>query len=139
MRISAGHRFVVVLALLSAAPDAFAQTCPLAGGKPMLVVQLFFGQSIAGQRNIAPRAWQAFLKEDLTPRFPDGFTVFDGYGQWRDPATAHIGRERSKIVEIATPDTPAIRAKIEDIAARYRARFHQQSVGVVTMPGCARF
>jgi hypothetical protein len=133
-------RFVAALAsMLLFGPNALAQTCPLSGQTPMLIVQMFFGQSIEGHRSISPAAWHAFLRNDVTPRFPGGFTVFDSYGQWRDPATAHIGRERSKVIEIATPDAPAVRTKIEAIAARYRARFHQQSVGIVTMPGCARF
>lgn len=142
MTLSATRRFAVVLALPAAllfSRAAPAQTCPLAGQKPMLVAQLFFGQNIAGKRDISPAAWQTFLKQDVSPRFPDGFTVFDAYGQWRDPATMHIGRERSKVIEIATDDSPDVRSKLEDVAARYRARFHQQSVGIVTMPGCARF
>ena len=126
-------------ALLLFGQSALAETCPLAGQKPMLVAQLFFGQNIAGKKDIAPAAWQTFLKEDVSPRFPDGFTVLDAYGQWRDPATMRIGRERSKVLEIATDDSPDVRTKLEDIAARYRALFHQQSVGIVTMPGCARF
>jgi len=104
----------------------------------MLVVQMFFGQN-DGKRVIAPAAWQSFLRDDITARFPDGLTVFDAYGQWRDPKTSRLARERSKVVEIATSDTPDVHSKIEDIAAHYRVRFHQQSVGVVTMPGCARF
>jgi hypothetical protein len=141
MTLFVSWRFVAAFALpavLLGTPVA-AQTCPLAGQKPMLVVQLFFGQNIAGKKDITPAAWQAFLRQDMSPRFPDGFTVFDAYGQWRDPATMRIGRERSKVIEIATDDSPAVRTKLEDVAARYRALFHQQSVGILTMPGCARF
>ena len=119
--------------------DARAQTCPLGGQSPMLIVQMFFGQNIEGRRNIAPAAWRGFLGREVTQRFPDGFTVFDATGQWRDPKTRTIGREHTKVLEIATSDTPDMRSKIEDIAARYRTLFHQQSVGIVTMPGCARF
>jgi hypothetical protein len=50
-----------------------------------------------------------------------------------------IGRERSKVVEIAAPDAPGLMNRIQDVAAHYRTRFHQQSVGVVTMPGCGAF
>jgi Protein of unknown function (DUF3574) len=142
MTTLSSRRFAVALVFSAAfcfASDALAQSCPLPGQTSMLVVRMFFGQTIEGRRTIAPAAWQAFLRDEVTSRFPDGLTVFDAYGQWRDPATRRIGRERSKVVEIATPDTPAIRAKIEDVAARYRALFHQQSVGIVTMPGCAAF
>jgi len=140
MTIFANRRFAAALmACALFGTDAHAQSCPLAGQSTMLIVQMFFGQSVEGHANIAPAAWQRFLREDVTSRFPDGFTVFDAYGQWRDPKTSRIGREHSKVVEIATTDTPDVHSKIEDIAARYRKLFHQQSVGIVTTPGCARF
>ena len=127
--------------ILAAAWSSLAQAelCPIAGQNPMLVVQMFFGQNIAGKKTISPAAWQAFLRTEVTPKFPDGFTVFDAYGQWRDTATSRIDRERSKVVEIATPDTPEIRTKIQDLAATYRRQFRQQSVGIVTTLGCAAF
>ena len=127
--------------ILAAAWSSLAQAepCPIAGQAPMLVVQMFFGQNIAGKKTISPAAWQAFHRTEVTPKFPDGFTVFDAYGQWRDTATSRIDRERSKVVEIATPDTPEKRTKIRDLAATYRRQFRQQSVGIVTTPGCAAF
>jgi Protein of unknown function (DUF3574) len=141
MTIFANHRFAAALvpALLFLGADARAQPCPLAGQNSMLIVQMFFGQNIEGRRDISPAAWRGFLSHDVTQRFPDGFTVFDAIGQWRDPKTRAVGREHTKVLEIATSDTPDVRSKIEDIAARYRTLFHQQSVGIVTMPGCARF
>jgi hypothetical protein len=140
MTLFATRRFAPALALaLLFSPVALAQTCPLAGQKPTLVAQLFFGQSVPDGGDISAKAWQSFLRTDVTSRFPDGFTVFDATGQWRDRVTSHVGRERTKVLEIAADDSPDVRTKLDEIAARYRARFHQQSVGIVTMPGCARF
>jgi len=117
--------------------------CALPGQKPMLVVQLFFGQSQKngekGKGEIPAKAWNAFLRDAVTPRFPDGFTVTDGYGQWRDPATSKIVRERAKVVEIAAESAPELGRKISELTALYRAKFHQQSVGVVTSEGCGQF
>ena len=137
-------RLGATLALfLALTTGARADSCPLPGQKPMLVVQLFFGQSekIRGEKGgeIPHKAWQAFLRDAVTPRFPDGFTVYDGYGQWRDPATSKIVRERAKVVEIAAESAPELGRKIPELTALYRAKFHQQSVGVVTMPGCGAF
>jgi hypothetical protein len=112
--------------------------CPVPGQIPMLIVQLFFGQSVNG-RPLPDKAWRSFLAETVTPRFPDGLTVYDAYGQWRDPRTKSIGRERTKVVVIATEDTDSIRRQIAEVAAAYRVRFHQQSVGVLTNPGCGAF
>lgn len=113
--------------------------CPFAAQKPMLVVQLFFGQSTQDRRPISEKEWRSFLARAVTPRFPDGFTVYDGYGQWMNPQTHAIAREKTKVVVIATEDTPAIRSRIEELSGIYRARFHQQSVGLITSPGCAAF
>ena len=30
-------------------------------------------------------AWASFLADTATPRFPNGLTVLDARGQWRDP------------------------------------------------------
>jgi hypothetical protein len=130
-----------LLAIAAAACTATAQAgeCPFPGQQPMLVAQLFFGQDIAGHGRIAPRAWREFLRSDVSPRFPDGFTVYDAYGQWLDPQTRKIGREPSKVVEIAAADSPALESAITALIARYRTRFRQQAVGLVTQRACAAF
>ena len=135
------RRFALALAALLAFGKAEARAdegCALPGQKPMLIVQLFFGQSEKGSE-IPHKAWQAFLRDEVTQRFPDGFTVYDGYGQWRDPATSKIVRERAKVVEIAAESAPELGRKISELTALYRAKFHQQSVGVVTSEGCGQF
>ena len=140
-----GMRLALALAALLAFGWAFGsgmaradEGCALPGQKPMLIVQLFFGQSEKGGE-IPHKAWQAFLRDEVTQRFPDGFTVYDGYGQWRDPATSKIVRERAKVVEIASESAPELGRKISELTALYRAKFHQQSVGVVTSEGCGQF
>jgi Protein of unknown function (DUF3574) len=120
----------------AAAPEV---ACPLPGQKQMLVVQLFFGQSVKDRRPVSDKEWRSFLARAVTPRFPDGFTVYDGYGQWMNPQTQSIGREKTKVVVIATEDTPALRTRIEELSGIYRTRFHQHSVGLITSPGCAVF
>jgi hypothetical protein len=122
---------LAVLVLVS--PPAFAAPCPLPGQKPMLLAKMYFGQ------NRDARAWENFLARTVTARFPAGLTVYEAQGQWTDPKTGHLTRERSRVVEIATPDTAAVRANIVEIARLYRRDFRQQSVGVVTQQVCAQF
>lgn len=47
----------------------------------------------------AEGTWRNFIDEEVTPRFPDGLSVFDSYGQSRDNTTDPILRERSKVLE----------------------------------------
>jgi Protein of unknown function (DUF3574) len=136
-------RFASTLLVLSimAGPDAMAEegACPFAGQKPMLVVQLFFGQSTKDRHPVSDKEWRSFLARTVTPRFPDGFTVYDGHGQWTNPQTHAVTREKTKVMVIATEDTPAVRSRIEELSSIYRSRFHQQSVGLITSPGCGEF
>jgi len=105
--------------------------------KPMLRAELFFGRNIGGRLGVTERQWARFLMRELTPLFPDGLTVIDGQGQWREGGT--IMRELSKIVIVVTADEAAARARIEAATAAYKRRFKQKSVGVVTRPVCAAF
>jgi len=105
----------------------------------MIEAQLFFGRDIAGRAPLSDAEWAAFAATVLTKDFPDGFTVSDGEGQWRDPQTGAIVREQSKIVLIAADNSPVLAAKFGDVIDAYRAQFHQQSVGVITRPVCAAF
>ena len=127
----------IALLLLMMTPAWAA--CPLPGQKPMLLVKMYFGQTMASGRAVAPRAWTRFLSDAVTARFPDGFTVYDTTGQWMGPKMSRPGREHSKVVEIATTDSPASRNAVTDIANDYRAAFHQQSVGIVTSMVCGKF
>jgi hypothetical protein len=113
--------------------------CPFAGQQPMLLVQLFFGQGINGRRAVTAKEWRSFLGQTVTPRLPNGFTVYDADGQWMDPRTHSVSREKTKVMVVAVDDTPEIRMQIEELTAAYRQRFHQQSVGVVTSSACGAF
>ncbi len=40
-----------------------------------------------------------FLAKEVTPRFPDGLSLFSGYGQWRNPE-GRILKEMSRLLLI---------------------------------------
>jgi hypothetical protein len=113
--------------------------CPLSNEKPMLVTQLFFGQSVKGRGRITRDEWTAFLRRDVTPRFPHGFTVYEAEGQWLNPASQSVVREKSKVMIIAAEDTAEVRTKLAEVSDLYRKAFHQLAVGVITRQECAAF
>jgi hypothetical protein len=131
----------VTLIVLAAPQSSAAQelSCPLPKEKPMLVTQLFFGLSIAGRGPVTRHEWSEFLRQEVSPRFPDGFTVYEAEGQWLDPAGHSVVREHSKVMIIAAEDTSEVRTKIAEVSDLYRKAFHQQSVGVITRRECAAF
>jgi hypothetical protein len=105
----------------------------------MLVAEMFFGRTIAGRGRLTDAEWQAFAAETVTPNFPDGFTVFDGEGQWRNPATGRIAQDPTKILLVAARRTPDLPARLAAVIEAYKARFRQQSVGIITRDSCAAF
>jgi hypothetical protein len=137
--VIAGRIGLFLLMAFVAEPVVAADRCPLPGQKEMLLVKMYFGQGMPGGHAIQPHAWTRFLSAAVTPRFPDGFTVYDAHGQWMDAKMPKPSQERTRVVEIAASDSLAARTAITDIARRYRETFHQQSVGIVTSTSCAAF
>ena len=113
--------------------------CLMPGEQRMLVAELFFGRNIRGRAPLADAEWAEFAAQVVTPNFPDGFTVFDGQGQWRNPATGTIGHDPTKILLVAAKRTPDLAARLTAVIDAYKARFHQQSVGIITRDSCAAF
>jgi Protein of unknown function (DUF3574) len=107
--------------------------------KPMVEIELLFGRNIGGRLGVTDKRWTRFLASEVTPRFPDGLTVFDAFGQWRDAKRKTIVREPSKIVWIIAAAEGDSQTKIDAIVAAYKSRFRQQSVGVVIRPACVSF
>jgi len=126
-------------ALLLAALAVPVEACPLPSEKPMVEVQLFFGRDISGGGRVSDADWTNFATTVITPAFPDGFSVTDAKGQWRDSASGKVVREPSEILVVVAPQSASLAPKIAKIADAYRTRFHQQSVGIVTRPVCAAF
>lgn len=97
---------------------------------PWLKSELYFG---VGDRDdpasrIDDARWQGFLDREVTPRFPDGLTVLDAYGQWLFRGRAAPERLDSKVLVILHPDTPAERAKIDAVRSAWKAETGHQSV-----------
>lgn len=87
---------------------------------------LYFGLSTS-QGPVTPAQWDAFLNKEVTPRFPDGLTVLDAKGQWRN-AKGVIGKEPTKILILIHPDTSAEDQAIQVLINSYKKEFHQESV-----------
>jgi hypothetical protein len=130
------------LLLAACAPRAMHQVpgdCGSTTGETRHAVQLLFGRAIGAQGAVSEAEWDDFLAKTVTPAFPDGLTVFDAKGQWRDTATGAVVSEPSKIVLILVADTKAAMPRIEAVADAYKLRFRQQAVGIVSHPACAVF
>lgn len=134
-------RLAALGALLAAAP-AIAATDAIpcdASLQTRQVAQLLFGRNVEDQLRVSEAEWSDFVAREVTPRFPDGFTVIDAAGQWRDARRGSILHEGSKLIEIVLPGGGDDRGKIEAIAEAYKRRFEQKSVGLIISAACVRF
>ena len=105
----------------------------------MLEIDLMFGRNIGGEVGVSEEQWTDFVAGEITPRFPQGLSVDDALGQWRDRDTSAVVKEPSKDVTIIAPQDAEVKGKIDAIVTAYKERFQQQSVGVVMRPACVSF
>ena len=126
----------LVLLLLACALSGCATlplTCP-PGATTRSVAELVFGRNIGNRLGVSEADWRRFLDEEVTPRFPSGFTVVDGRGQYRDQS-GRIIREPSKVLTVAL-SSEAERERLAAIADAYRRRFRQEAVLTILRPAC---
>jgi hypothetical protein len=116
------------------ATPALAQVACTLPQKPMLDIELMLGRGSASDVR-----WREFLAREVTPRFPDGLTVYEATGQWRDPQTGKIGRERSRVLRIIVTNDAAVTDKITAVTGAYKRQFRQKSIGIVSRDVCASF
>jgi hypothetical protein len=126
---------LLLLAGCAAEPIA----CPV-GASPATIAEAYFGRNVKSRAPVTDAEWARFMTEVVTPAFPDGLTVLDGKGQWRN-ADQRISREDSKVLLLVLPgqDQAAASARLAPVTADWKARFAQESVLTVLRAGCAAF
>jgi hypothetical protein len=134
MKVTPGLvRFAVVLLVASAAPGCAALRPPVPSSaqvQPELAIweRLSFGRNIPRGGKVSDADWAKFLAEVVTPRFPGGFAVTRGEGQWRDQASGAVVHEQNFILSLNHADDAAGDRLVEEIIAEYKRRFSQDAV-----------
>lgn len=119
MRIQAA-----VLALLLTACATTQSSLETAG----LADRLFCGRSIPGGGEVTDAEFAAFIDEVVTPRFPNGFTLWTAEGLWKG------GREKTTVIEVIHPFEARYDRLMREIGDEYRRRFRQEAVLRVMAP-----
>jgi hypothetical protein len=103
--------------------------------------RLYFGLGPADhpEKGTTESTWRDFLDREVTPRFPDGLSVADVYGQWQGKDQTAPERLRSKVLIIDYPDTQENRDKIDAIRAAWKQLTGEHSVLRVTQPADVSF
>jgi len=133
--VKAALGLLLLLGACAAAPEA----CPV-GAAPATIAEAYFGRNVKGRAPVTDAEWARFMTDTVTPAFPDGLTVLDGVGQWRN-AAGRISREDSKVLLLVLPgqDQAAATARLAPVTVAWKARFAQESVLTVFRAGCAGF
>lgn len=136
--LAVASTIVLAATIIGVAAQTPALSCHGAQ-QPKEVAELMFGRDVGKRLGVSEAAWAHFVAREMTPRFPDGLTITDAVGQWRDRDSGTIVREPSKHVEIVLPGNADDDARIDAIVAAYKSRFRQQAVGVIVRSACVSF
>lgn len=132
-------RLAVAALLCALAGCASLAPLPLTSGacSERRLDRMLFGMN-SPDGPVSETQWQAFLAEVVTPRFPDGLTVYQARGQWRG-ASGQIEQEDSRAIDLVHVDSADGRRRVVEIAASYKRRFRQEAVLILSAPTRACF
>ena len=128
---------LVAIALVLA---ACASTSPRAckGGEQVVTHDSLYFGTATPHSVVTSAEWADFLRSTVTPRFPQGFTSWEGSGQWRS-ASGEILREASHVVSVVHPDDESSERSVQEIIAAYKSQFRQEAVLRLKTTACASF
>lgn len=109
------------------------------GSAERLVVEMLFGRNIGSRVGVSQKAFRRFVDQEITSRFPDGFTLLDTIGQFRAPGSRSIVREPGKQIVIALTDEVRDLPRVREVVETYKSRFNQHSVAVISHRSCVAF
>jgi len=107
-------------------------------GRMFMRTELIFGMSRSNGPDITESEFQSFIDDQVTPRFPDGLTIVNGNGQFKD-SSGTIVQERSKLLVLLYPFSKKDSSKVNAIRTEYQAMFQQQSVLRIDEEQCVSF
>lgn len=131
-------RVLSLLGLLCSAPVYAA--CP-EGAQLFTETRLFMGRGNNGTSMVSEAEWRQFVKSDIIPRFPAGFTVLDAAGYWKscNRFDANGECEKSKVLLVQYEKTAETETKITEIMDAYIIQFKQQAVMRSDTKSCTWF
>ena len=101
----------------------------LAGSLNFARTELFFGTAKADGTVVTDAQFLEFVDAEITPRFPDGLTLLEADGQFRN-AAGDIIKEKSFLLILLYPveDFRQASRRINAIREEYKEQFQQESV-----------
>lgn len=87
---------------------------------------LYFGTG-KPHGSVSAEDWAGFLKDEVTPRFPDGLTQWKADGQWKNELGV-IVKEGTYVLQLLHDNSAEADKKLRELIAAYKIKFEQKSV-----------
>ena len=100
--------------------------------------EIYFGEDEPGRKHVSLKAWRTFLSEVVTPRFPEGMTVLEAYGQMQH-ANGRIEKQPSRVVVLVHPPGKGADKRIHEVVQAYRDRFQNAQVMLLRTAALVEF
>ena len=111
-------------ALLGGCALSNAPPCP--SSQRQVSELLYFGTA-QPQGVVAAQDWADFLDKVITPRFPQGLSVWPAAGQWQS-TDGTLVRENTWVLHVVHPENDSAEQAIASIMTAYKTRFQQEAV-----------
>lgn len=134
MRLLTYPLLILVLSVPAIAQELYCGP----NGKMTLRTTLGFGLNRKSGGKVTTSQWKTFLRTEVTPRFPEGFTVIQTNGQWR-MANGRVELEKSRMLIVDRDDSPQLRQSVSEIVDIYKRKYDQEAVFWETARVCAGF
>lgn len=126
----------LLVAVLAGCAAPAPRGCPT-GLQAMKSETLYFGTDRPGGK-VGAADWQSFLGGTVTPRFPQGLSVWPAAGQWRNERGVIVSEE-AYVLNIVHAGAAEQDRALQDIVGAYKARFQQEAVLRVQAEVCVSF
>ena len=107
-------RAALLLALVACAPSAWVRS------------ELYFGAARPGGDTVSADEFREFTEKEVLRRFPAGFTLLEGRGQWQGDGGPVS--EKSRVLVVLHPRSAEAEAFLESLREAYKKQFSQESV-----------
>lgn len=111
---------------------------PCAMGQEQYISEMLYFGTDKPDGEVSNEDWQVFVEEVVTPRFPQGLTVWPAYGQWR-MASGEIIQEGTYVLHVMHLGEPDRDLAIQEIIEAYKSGFQQEAVLRVQDDVCVSF
>jgi len=122
-----------VLSALAGCATAPAPRC--ASNEQRSITELIYFGTATPDGVVTAEQWSDFLRDEVTPRFPQGLTTWSASGQWRSP-DGSLTREDSHVLNLVHGGDAATEKAVQELVVTYKKRFRQEAVLRVKSSAC---